>query len=162
LTYVHVKTPECVLNATSMYMRTARLLDEGDFAGFVSLCTDDISYIVTTRGADRAESPLSLINDNHDRLRGRAQSISRYWHSEKPPTQTRHFISNIDACEQADGAISASAYLMLTASRNAKQSIFTGYYKDRLVIREGTLLLRERRVVLDMDVMVDGKVTFIF
>lgn len=84
-------------------------------------------------------------------LRERAAYTNGYhWHN---PAKTLHVITNIRGHEREDGAIDASAYVvMFVADRSQESQLHVcGRYEDILVRQGGRLLFREHRVVLDAE-----------
>ena len=85
--------------------RSFRLLDAGQHRAWLALWSDPVSYIVTSaRNVERGYE-VAIINDDRDRLNGRIQSIEKLWHAEKPPTRTRHMVTNLECEWAADDAV---------------------------------------------------------
>jgi 3-phenylpropionate/cinnamic acid dioxygenase small subunit len=148
-------------DAAAFLYRFARMLDERRLSECLELCTDDLSYVVTTAADRAAGSGVALINDDRDRLAGRIASIERYWHAEAPRTHTNHMITNVEADPDGADAIVARSCFTVTAVRRDHRTVLTGRYEDTLRVADGELRLARRLAVLDADLLVDGRVTFI-
>jgi 3-phenylpropionate/cinnamic acid dioxygenase small subunit len=146
--------------------RSFRILDEGNYSGWLALCAKDINYTVTTAENVSRNYVVSIINDNYDRLQGRITSMEEYWHAEKPPTRTLHMITNVE-CDPIEGdksradELSVHSCFMVTATRRERQVMLTGRYRDTLRAAGDSWLLASRLAVLDKSLLDGGKVTFI-
>jgi 3-phenylpropionate/cinnamic acid dioxygenase small subunit len=141
--------------------RSFRVLDEGDYNGWLALCAKDITYTVTTAENVRRNFVVSIINDNYDRLQGRIKSMEKFWHAELPPTRTLHMISNVECEQTAPDATLVHSCFCVTATRRDRQVTLTGRYRDTLRPTNGAWLLSSRVAILDKSLLDGGKVTFI-
>lgn len=82
--------------------REARLADEGDFAAWEALVTDDMHYWVPFGPASYAPGTrMSYINDNRTRLATRIrQLMTGHRHAQTPPSPMRRLISNLELLEK--------------------------------------------------------------
>jgi len=82
--------------------REARLADEGDYAGWEALVTDDMHYWVPFGPADyEPGARMSYINDNRTRLATRVrQLLTGHRHAQTPPSPMRRLISNLELLEK--------------------------------------------------------------
>ncbi len=138
-----------------------RLLDRGEFDRWMDTWSAELSYIVQTAGNLERGSTAALINDNRDRLIGRIASIEQYWHAEVPRTRTSHLIGNVEVEASPDGTLVARSRFIVSATRLGTQGMLAGRYED-VIQRDGQhLRLRSRLAVLDNDLLVAGRVTYI-
>lgn len=84
--------------------REARLADEGDYAGWESLVTDDMHYWVPFGPASyEPGTRMSYINDNRRRLATRIrQLMTGHRHAQTPPSPMRRLISNLELLERTE------------------------------------------------------------
>ena len=81
----------------------ARLLDDGNFAQWVDLFTEDGLYWVPSGQDGPAEQAVALIYDNTHRLRERLTRMgSRAFWAQQPPTHTTRLVGNV-LVEPSDG-----------------------------------------------------------
>ena len=88
--------------------REAALLDRREYAGWLSLTTDDIQYRVTAavaRDAGAKAVDYAIIDEDKTGLKSRIDQISnpRLTRAENPPSMVRRVVSNIEAysCRKA-------------------------------------------------------------
>lgn len=141
--------------------RSFRILDEGDYHGWLALCARDITYKVTSAENVRRGFAVGIINDDYDRLKGRIQSIEKFWHAESPPTRTLHMITNVECEPDGQDLILAHSCFWVTATRRERQVTLTGRYQDTLRAADDGWLLASRLAILDKSLLDGGKVTFI-
>lgn len=84
--------------------REARLADEGDYAGWEALLTDDMHYWVPFGPAGyEPGARMSYINDNRTRLATRLrQLMTGHRHAQTPPSPMRRIISNLELLERTE------------------------------------------------------------
>ncbi len=84
--------------------REARLADEGDYAAWEALVTDDMHYWVPFGPADyEPGARMSYINDNRTRLATRIrQLMTGHRHAQTPPSPMRRLISNLELLEKTE------------------------------------------------------------
>jgi len=145
----------------SFLFRSFRVLDSGDFQAWLETCAPDLSYVVTTSYNIERKYAVALINDDFGRLKGRIESIKKFWHAEVPRTRTQHMVSNIEAFPADDGSMVVFSCFLISATRLDKQWLMTGRYRDVLRPHQGSWRLHERAATLDKDVLDSGKITFI-
>ncbi len=82
--------------------REARFADEGDYAAWEALVTDDMHYWVPFGPADyEPGTRMSFINDNRTRLATRIrQLLTGHRHAQTPPSPMRRVISNLELLEK--------------------------------------------------------------
>jgi 3-phenylpropionate/cinnamic acid dioxygenase small subunit len=147
--------------------REAALLDRRDYAGWLSLTTDDIRYRITAavaRDAGAAAVDYAIVDEDKTGLKARIDQISnpRLTRAENPPSMVRRVISNIEAyhAEKA-GDFSVVSYLLAYRSRpNAPEG---GFYVaaryDTLRRNDTDWQLARRNVQLDHIMLYDGSLS---
>ena len=131
----------------------AALLDEWRLDEWVELFTPDARYIVPStddREGDGATS-LVLLDDNLDRIRGRATRLkSRRAHREFPWSRTRRLITNVRVLSVSEDEIEVTANFLVIRIRGDLNE-YVGRYIYRLVHRDGSVGIRLRRAELDLE-----------
>ena len=141
--------------------RSLRLLDAGAFDAWLETCTEDVALIVKTRADAEAGSPVAIINDDADRLRGRIEQIKRYWHAERPPTRTFHSLTNIEVEPGAEDRAVVHCCFTVVATRRGRQDVLYGRYRDTLRRVAGEWRLERREALLESDLVESGKISYI-
>jgi 3-phenylpropionate/cinnamic acid dioxygenase small subunit len=77
---------------------------------------------------------------------------SKKWWVEQPPSRLRYFVQVVDAHRDGGTVVARSNLLLLQYRWNMEQQ-FSGERTDVLVSLDGSFRLRERRVVLDRQVL---------
>src|SRR3954452_4748660 len=140
----------------------ARLLDQRRFADWLALFTDDASYSMPIGDPDpRLEdsvpdrAALGLPIGDYDKpfLALVVQRLeTQQTHAERPPSITRHLITNVQA-EPADGAreeVGARSCFAVFQTRPGRfEQTFYGERLDRLRRVDGQWRIAHRRVMLD-------------
>ena len=142
--------------------REARLLDEGRYREWLDLLTEDIHYWMPARET-RAErddgvrkaGELALFEDNKDFLRARIERLETgLAHAEEPPSRTRHFVSNVEVDEIAEGELEARCSILLFQSRLERtENFFVGCRTDRLRRTDGGWRISARTITLDQTLL---------
>ena len=146
--------------------READLLDSWRLDEWLALLTDDAIYEVPPNDRPNASSDdtLFIIADDMDRIRARVKRLqSHEAHAESPRSRTRRMIHNVQAVENGDGTIKASAnFVVYRFRRNAATREYVGRYEFRLRRAGGALRIAARRAVLDSEELgALGSVSFI-
>jgi p-cumate 2,3-dioxygenase beta subunit len=135
--------------------REALLLDEWKLDEWLALFTDDAVYHVPTTGSGATVSPdttLFYIADDRTRLRERVIRLSKKTaHVEWPRSRTRHLVSNVLVTERGDDELVVASAFVVHRFKNGQADVYVGRYRHRLVERDGRLMIREKRSMLDMD-----------
>lgn len=137
----------------------AALLDDRRFDAWLDLLTDDVIYRVPAREttAEGGESELidmDHIHANRFRLEKRIERLSteHAW-AERPPSRTRHFISNLRILnhDPEDGTASTRCNLLVHVNRgDDPESVrLSAERRDDLVREDGEWRIDERVVFLD-------------
>jgi len=126
------------------------VLDRGDVEAWPAFFTEDAVYRVIAR--DNAESGLPLclmLCEGMGMLKDRAFAIA---HTEMyAPRYVQHQVNNIRVVGVTDDHIVAEGNYMVfeTLIDEATRLLQIGKYRDRLVIRDGALLLQARDCIYD-------------
>ena len=143
--------------AEDLLFLEAELLDAWDLDTWLTLYTEDCHYVVPatdTRDGDPT-TDLVLIDDDRLRMTLRVERLnSRKAHREYPHSSCRHLVTNVrvGAPEGTsdEPEVPVRANFVVWRARNGKDVTFVGSYEYRLVERDGQLLIRSKRVLLDM------------
>jgi 3-phenylpropionate/cinnamic acid dioxygenase small subunit len=137
----------------------ARLLDERRFDEWLTLFTEDCRYWMpvrqtTMRAADelRGDDELPLFDDDKQFLTARVYRLTRtpLAHAERPPSRTRHFVTNVTIEELDNSELDVSANVLVYQSRLERtESTFVGFRRDRLRRSGETWRILDRKIVLD-------------
>jgi 3-phenylpropionate/cinnamic acid dioxygenase small subunit len=142
--------------------REAMLLDEGRYDEWLALLADDVRYWIPVRETTdtlasgvRGSAEMPLIDDDKPFLKARIDRIhTGLAHAESPPSRTRHFLSNIEIEEGADGEVAARCNILVYQTRLERtEAIYVGRREDRLRRSNGSWLIADRKIVLDQTVL---------
>lgn len=143
----------------------AALLDEWRLDTWLELLTDNASYYVPSTDVPDGDhrTTLFLIADDAVRLRSRVkQLMGKSAHAETPRSRTRRMISNVRIRGRAGETIQVTANFVVYRMRYEMMDTYVGRYEYTLVQRDGTLKIRERRAILDLESLrPHGKVSII-
>ena len=137
--------------------REAAALDGHDYAAWMRMLADDVSYYVgapTVRAAGEAVREYPIFSESAYQLNKRIQQISnpKLTHAENPPSITRRFVTNILVSRSIQSnELEVMSNIMLHRSQGieGETHIYTGGRSDVLRRRDGVLLLARRRVKFD-------------
>jgi p-cumate 2,3-dioxygenase beta subunit len=121
-------------------------------------------YMPSTDAPDSNHTEtLYLIADNMTRLRSRVgQLLSGLTWAENPPSRTNHMISNVRIVGAEGDALLIKANFVVYRMRFQNIDPYIGKYQYKLLPRDGTFKILERRVILDLEALrPHGKVSFI-
>lgn len=112
------------LAAHQFLVEEAALLDAADYAGWLGLLCEDISYVMpvrvtTARGAGFDALPdMSHFDEDLYSLRKRVQRLAtdHAW-TEDPPSRTRRFVSNVRTFRLGEPELRVESALLLFRSR---------------------------------------------
>jgi methanesulfonate monooxygenase small subunit len=129
--------------------RSALLLDERDFEGFLALCAPDFRYTIEAYSPEIRRPMVWL---DHDR--GEMQLLFRNLprHNSDHTPLTRHLTVYTVAVDEAGTEATAVSALQVfrTALDGGATTLFAvGKIHDRLVIDQGEARLRQRTIKLD-------------
>ena len=148
--------------ALEFYFLEAEFLDDNRFVDWLNLLDDDVTYAMPVRVTNLSRSIDTTLSRNNyfeetrrslERRVRRLTDTETAW-AEMPPSRTRRFISNL-RLEADDEALRARTNLLLLRSRgdDPKFEFLSAERFDVLVERNGELVLKERRIVLDQSVL---------
>lgn len=133
----------------------AALLDSWKLQEWLALFTDDGQYLVPSTDIPGDSSPdnnLFYIADDHARLEQRViRLMKKTAFSEHPRSKTRHIVSNVRVVERSGEECRAEAAFVTYRSKMGNTDAYVGSSHYRLVAKDGTFLIREKRCVLDME-----------
>ncbi len=165
----HVVSNDVYLDIQRFLYLEAGLLDGREYKQWFDLLTDDVEYsvraqVATDAGSERVD--YALIDEGATELKSRIDQISnsRLTRAESPPSFTRRFISNIEACctdEPEEFAV--SSYMLTYRSRSIvpEGGFYVGVRFDRLRKQGSQLRLARRVVRLDQSKIFDGALSTI-
>jgi len=146
--------------------READLLDNWQLDEWLALLTEDAAYYVPPNDRPDADHRLTLftIADDMVRLRERVIRLKDpNCHAEYPPSRTRRLITNVRITAVAGDLVSAAANFVVHRYRRGEPGReFVGHYRHKLRRVDGTLMIVERRAILDAhELGAMGSVSFI-
>lgn len=135
----------------------AELLDQREQKAWLSLLDEDIEYkapLRTTR--EHVNNSFSrsayYFDEDYGSLAARVERFeSEYAWSERPPSRTRRFVTNVRASERDDGTVEAKSYLLLYYGQGDTESytFLAGRREDVLRPDDETFSIAKRHVFLD-------------
>ncbi len=150
---------------TDLLYEEADLLDEWRLDEWLQLYTDDARYAIPCNDdpdGDAARS-LMLIDDDRLRMESRVDRLNnRRAHREYPHSNLRHLVTNIRIGNRHDDEVEVRASFAVWRFRNGGEKHYVGRYLYRLVMSEGRLRIRSKRVVLDMTTLRSAEDVAIF
>ncbi len=139
--------------------REAELLDDWHLPEWEALLTDDAVYRVPPIGVDNAESlspenTMFVMFDDRIALAARVERLmGRMAWAEKPRSRIRHMISNVRVLEDDGQTIKVTSNFTVYRVRRREITPYIGKYVHALVRAEDGFRIRDKTVVLDMDVL---------
>jgi len=155
------------------YRHEAALLDANRLAAWYEWLHDDFRYEVpipltseqygeprySERGLLAVESKPTIALW----IKRLSEGLVRSAYAENPPVRTRRFITNVRVHSDKAGVLQVSSYVLLGWNPRGEPPTFaTGERRDVLVEHGDRLLLKERRVLLDSDVVHLGHLRIVF
>lgn len=130
--------------------REARLQDEHAYEEWEALWTEDAIYWIPANGADiDPEAEMSIVFDNRSRIGVRVrQLISGRRHSQSPPSNLRHMVSNIEVSENGDGEIHAGCNVLVFESSPRDDTVWAARTDYVLRDEAGGLKMARKKVAL--------------
>ncbi|MEN3379860.1 MAG: hypothetical protein V7604_5215 [Hyphomicrobiales bacterium] len=142
-------------------LHEARLLDEARFDDWLALFTPDAQYWVPSQpGQQSPHDTVSLMYDDRRLLETRVRRLaSPRIYSQEPRSRTSRIVANV-TLEASDPAfIATRSKFMLIEFRRNEQRLFGGTCFHRLIIQDGAVRIRLKRVELvNCDAPLDGLV----
>lgn len=129
------------LQIEALLNKAANDLDERNFSGMEACFAEDTKVVIRVDSIGLAEplegrkALMALVKD-----RVEAQTDKR-----------RHVITNVQIEPEGENRARAISYLTLLSIENGKVKVLTsGCYRDLLVYRDGSWLIAEREIELDL------------
>jgi len=142
----------------------ADLIDDGDFAAWLELFTDDGVYWIPAAGGDDPGQFVSIIFDDRAKLEARVQRLqSDLCWAQEPRSQVRHVIGNVRTVSAPDAgdAVVVRSNAVVVETRRQQQQILTTRNEHHLVVADGSIQIRRKRVdLLEADFFI-GNLTFL-
>lgn len=142
----------------AFYRREVLLLQDRRYRDWLDTMDPAISYRVpvttsTMEGLVTREDELGYYDEDLELLKARVAKLeSKQSWVEQPPSRLRYFVQVVDAHWDGDTVVARSNLLLLQNRWNMEQQ-FSGGRTDVLLSVDGGLRLRERRVILDRQVL---------
>lgn len=139
--------------------READLLDEWKLNDWLTLLTEDAAYRIPPIGLPEADqlpsdSTMYVVVDDRFAINARVERLMGHmaW-AEKPRSRVRHMISNVRILEDDGSALRVASNFTIYRVRRREITPYIGKYLHRLVRSGEDFRIREKVVVLDMDVL---------
>jgi p-cumate 2,3-dioxygenase beta subunit len=144
----------------------AELLDSWKLNEWLALFDEERGsfYIPSTDCPDGDHNTsLFLIADDMTRLRTRvSQLLSGLAWAENPRSRTNHMVTNVRLAGMEGDALLVKANFVVYRMRFENVDPYIGKYYYKLLPKDGTLKILERRAILDLEALrPHGKVSFI-
>ena len=153
------------LRVSEFLIEEAHLLDEWKLEEWLTLFTDDATYVVPGTGDPDADpkSSLVLIDDDRERLGWRVKRLlGGHAHREFPWSRTRRIIANVRVEGANEGAMRVTSSFVVWRFRHGHADPFVGRSEHRLVERDGRLAIAAKRAVLDHESLApNGALSFL-
>jgi 3-phenylpropionate/cinnamic acid dioxygenase small subunit len=149
--------------AEDLLYTEARLLDDGRYADWLNLLTDDVTYWVPIggAGADPAHA-ISIIYDDAPRLRDRVGRLATgLAHAQNPPSKTRRLITNVQIEEAMDATAKVASGFILYELRRGRERIYAGRYEHQMRCEAGRWKIAAKKAILVNNDEVIDNLTFI-
>ncbi len=143
----------------SFYRREVLLLQDRRYREWLDTMDPAISYRVpvttsTLDGLASREDELGYYDEDFELLKARVAKLeSKQSWVEQPPSRLRYFVQVVEAQREPAGTVLARSNLLLLQYRWNMEQQFSGSRSDVLVTAGEGFRLRERRVVLDRQVL---------
>lgn len=127
----------------------ARLQDEHRYTEWEALWTDDALYWVPASDGADADSHVSVIYDNRNRIATRIRQLtSGHRYAQAPPSRLRRIVSNVECAARADDECDAAANFLIHELRRGSGTLWSGRTEYRLRRVDGELRLVSKKVLL--------------
>lgn len=142
----------------AFYRREVLLLQDRRYRDWLDTMDPSISYRVpvttsTMEGLVTREDELGYYDEDLELLKARVAKLeSKQSWVEQPPSRLRYFVQVVEARRET-GTVVARSNLLLLQNRWNMEQHFSGGRTDVLLPVDGDLRLRQRRVVLDRQVL---------
>ena len=133
--------------------KEAALLDDWRLDDWLALYSDDCRYVVPATDLPDGDPrvTLGLIDDDHERLRGRVDRLkSATAYREFPWSRVTRLISNVRLDDEAGHVHSAFAAYRY---RKGDEQVLVGRYEHRLIEQDGEIRIALKRIVLSAEAL---------
>lgn len=140
----------------ALQRRYAAAVDHGRLEEWVSLFAPECSYIVITRENIERGLPLALVyDDSADRVHDRVVYIEKVWKGHVNGYRQRHILSDPDVVTNGDSVRVRQSFVVYISEPTVAGSrlLATGEYEDEVIFVGDEPRFREKRVILDADVL---------
>lgn len=165
-----VADPGIVISVAGLLYREARLLDERLFDEWLSLFTEDATYLLPIKAGPPPEP--ALVRDSRARMEERVYRLTRTLaHAQNPPSLTQHDVTNIEVlAEDQAGALAVACNQTVHELRRgdvfhvgmARERSLHARCRYRLVPSGASWLIQEKRCELLSREFPIYNLTFIF
>ena len=143
-------TPEIINQVSGLLYSSLRAIDENRWEAWPDHFVDDCSYKVMALENVERDLPLPIIQyENKNQLRDRVMALRSA--NVYNLHYDRHFVSNADVTESANGAYRLQAnYVVFQTDMEGETKLFsTGKYDARIVAVDEELKFKEMLVIVD-------------
>jgi anthranilate 1,2-dioxygenase small subunit len=133
-----------------------RALDRLDLEGWVALFAQEARYFVIPRENHARGLPIGIIyDDSRARIEDRLTYIRKIWAGHHDEFQPRHLISSVllDKVGADEYTATSSFALYTTEPEGNTQLLAVGEYEDIVVFEDEQPRFRERKCILDTNVL---------
>ncbi len=137
----------------------AELLDDGRFADWLTLMTDDVIYWMPVRlNREKSDKPtysdtMGYFSEDRETLRLRVERLKTdFAWAEDPPSRTRRFVSNVRvSAAEREGEVAVRSYLLVYRNRGdvADADLISAERHDLLVRASDGWRLKKRTIMVD-------------
>lgn len=140
----------------ALQRRYAAAVDGKRLDEWLSLFAAECSYVVITRENVERGLPLALVfDDSSDRIHDRVVYIEEVWKGHINDYRQRHLLSDPEIVADDDGIRIRQGFAVYISEPSVAGSrlLTTGEYEDEVAFVDGEPRFREKRVILDADVL---------
>ena len=156
------------LQAEDFLFREAELLDGWRLDEWAALYTEDARYEIASPSTEDPinadpDQTLFLVADGIARIRARAVRLSKKTaHAEYPHSKTRHLITNVRVSAGEEDETRVRANFAVYRTKEETTTVYMGEAHLILVQDSGTIKIRRKRCILDLNSLYDqGRMTII-
>lgn len=146
---------EAILNLINEYVR---IVDSRKIEDWPGLFAEEAAYAVVTRENYDRGLPMALIlDDSHDRIKDRVVYITKVWAGHYNDYYPRHILSNISIAtfnpDDSQVAVTANMAVYITEPEGNTYLLAVGQYLDTVVFEGNVVKLKEKKIILDTNVL---------
>ena len=133
--------------AEAVLYAEAQLLDEGRYAEWLTMLTEDVEYRIPCNGeGGDPRTEISIVYDDLARLRDRVERLgSGIAHAQSPPSKTRRLVANVQIGESSDNQAKVVSSFMLYELRRGRDRVLAGRYDHQMRFEDGRWKIAARR-----------------